>query len=97
MRDQLRRLVWASQLPNVSLLILPFDAGEHAFMGGSAALLEFPEIAHPAVVYLEGLAGDYYEEQPSEVAHYVEEFDRLAAKALDQTSSINCVNGLLSG
>jgi transcriptional regulator with XRE-family HTH domain len=97
MRDQLRRLLWACQLPNVSLRILPFDAGEHAFMGGSATMLEFPEIADSAVVYLEGLAGDYYEEQPFEVARYLEEFDRLAAKALDRISSETLIKGLLDG
>jgi transcriptional regulator with XRE-family HTH domain len=87
MRDQLQRLLWASQLPNVTLQVLPFEAGEHAFMGGSAAILEFPEAAHSAVVYLEGLAGDYYEEQPAEVERYRDEFDRLAAKALDRHAS----------
>jgi hypothetical protein len=91
MRDQLHRLLWAADLPNISLQILPFDSGEHAFMGGSAAILEFPEIAHSPVVYLEGLAGDYYEEQPSEVARYRDEFDRLAARALDPSASVDVV------
>jgi hypothetical protein len=97
MQEQLRRLLDAGALPNVSLRILPFDSGEHAFLGGPAALLEFPEIAHFDVVYLEGLAGDYYEEQPSEVARYREEFERLGAMALDMHSSVDLIKSLLAG
>jgi hypothetical protein len=95
MADQLRRLIDTAQLPNVTLQILPFDAGEHPFLGGSAALLEFPETTHLDVVYLEGLAGDYYEEQPSEVARYREEFRRLSAKALDPRMTIKMIESLL--
>jgi transcriptional regulator with XRE-family HTH domain len=95
MREQLEHLCEVAQLPNVVVQILPADAGEHQFLGGSAAILEFRETTHLDVVYLEGLAGDYYEEQPSEVARYREEFSRLSAKALDATSSIKIIQGLL--
>ena len=95
MRDQLRHLLQVGQLPNVNIQILPFDAGEHTFLGGSLALLEFPEIAHSDVVYLEGLAGDYYEEQPSEVARYRDEFERLSEKALDRNSAADLIKRLL--
>jgi hypothetical protein len=95
MKDQLRHLIEVAQLPTVTVQILPFDAGEHPFLGGSAALLEFRETTHLDVVYLEGLAGDYYEEQHSEVARYRDEFERLSAKALDSRLSIKMVEGLL--
>jgi hypothetical protein len=95
MREQLLRLIEAAQLPNVTIQILPFDAGEHTFLGGPAALLEFRETTHMDVVYLEGLAGDYYEEQPSEVARYREEFDRLSARALDHRMSLKMIESLL--
>ena len=75
-------------------ITLPFDSGEHPFLGGPATLLEFPEIAHLDVVYLEGLAGDYYEEQPSEVARYRYEFERLSVRALDNDSSLELIKGL---
>jgi hypothetical protein len=95
MNDQLRRLIDMAQLPNVTILIVPFDAGEHPFLGGSAALLEFRETTHLDVVYLEGLAGDYYEEQPLEVARYRDEFERLSSMALDHRSSVKMIEGLL--
>lgn len=95
MREQLEHLIEAAKLPNVTLQILPFGAGEHLFLGGSAALLEFRETTHLDVVYLEGVAGDYYEEQPSEVARYRKEFERMSATALDHRSSITMIEGLL--
>jgi transcriptional regulator with XRE-family HTH domain len=97
MTEQMRRLLEVTQLPNVNLQILPFEAGEHSYLGGSAALLEFPEVAYSGVVYLEGLAGDYYEEQPTEVGRYRQEFDRLSEKALDQNSSAGLIKRLLDG
>ncbi len=95
MDEQLRHLIDTAQLPTVTLQIVPFDAGEHPFLGGSAALLEFRETTHLDVVYLEGLAGDYYEEQHSEVARYRHEFERLSAKALDPRLSVKMIEGLL--
>jgi transcriptional regulator with XRE-family HTH domain len=95
MADQLRHLIETAQLPNVTLQVLPFAAGEHQFLGGSAALLEFRETTHLDVVYLEGLAGDFYEEQPSEVARYREEFERMSAKALDHRTTIKMIESLL--
>jgi len=95
MDDQLRCLIDAAQLPNVTLQVLPFGAGEHPFLGGSAALLEFRETTHPDVVYLEGLAGDLYEEQPSEVGRYRDEFDHLSVMALDHRLSLKMIEGLL--
>jgi transcriptional regulator with XRE-family HTH domain len=90
MAEQLQRLLDAGAFTNVTIQILPFTAGEHVFLGGSAALLEFPERAHADVVYLEGLAGDYYEEQPQEVERYRQEFERLADNALpaDTTAAL---------
>ncbi|MFG1606192.1 helix-turn-helix domain-containing protein [Actinoplanes sp. NPDC049265] len=95
MRKQLQHIVDMAQSPNVTIRILPLDFGEHLFLGGPAALLEFRETTHLDVVYLEGLAGDLYEEQPSEVARYRKEFDRLTVGALDHRASLKMIEGLL--
>jgi hypothetical protein len=97
MRKQLEHILDIAQSPNVTIRILPLDFGEHLFLGGPAALLEFRETTHLDVVYLEGLAGDLYEEQPSEVARYRKEFDRLSAGALDHRASLKMIEGLLQG
>jgi transcriptional regulator with XRE-family HTH domain len=95
MKAQLQHLIDMAQLPNVTVQILPLDAGAHPFLGGPAALLEFREVTHLDVVYVEGLAGDYYEEQPNEVARYRQDFERLSARALDDRMSITMIEGLL--
>lgn len=95
MENQLKRLIDVAQLPSVTVQILPLDAGAHPFLGGPAALLEFREATHMDVVYVEGLAGDYYEEQPSEVARYRQDFERLSARALDNRMSIKLIESLL--
>jgi len=95
MQEQRRKLIEVSALPNVSMRIVPYSAGEHPFMGGSVALLEFPDVAHLDVIYLEGLAGDYYEEQPAEVKRYRDEFERLRSRALSESSSISLIERLL--
>jgi len=95
MRGQLEHLIDVAQLPNVTVQILPLDAGAHPFLGGPAAILEFRETTHLDVVYVEGLAGDYYEEQPNEVARYRQDFERLSARALDNRMSIKMIESLL--
>ena len=47
MRAQLERLVEAADLPNVTLQVLPFEAGAHAGMDGTFAILDFPEAERP--------------------------------------------------
>lgn len=95
MQEQRRKLLQVGALPNVSLRIVPFTAGEHPFMGGSITFLEFPDVAHLDVIYLEGLAGDYYEEQPAEVTRYRDEFERLETKALSESETVTLIERLL--
>lgn len=96
MREQLRRVLDLMRLRNVSFQLLPLDSGEHMFMGGPAVLLEFPEAAHMDVVYLEGLAGEGYEELPAEVSRYRREFDRLSARALSRRASAESIEKVLN-
>ncbi|GIE81455.1 transcriptional regulator [Actinoplanes philippinensis] len=95
MTEQLRHLIEIAKLPNVFLQILPFSAGAHPFLSGPAALLEFRETTHLDVVYMEGLAGDLYEEQPDMVDWYRQEFERLSDMALDHRTTIKMIEGLL--
>lgn len=91
MRGQLEHLLEVSRLPNVNLQILPLDSRQNAMIAGSATLIEFPEALDLDVVYLEGVAGDYYEEQPKEVARYRRIFERLSASALSLDDSAKLI------
>ena len=91
MRAQLGRLAEASELPNVTLQVLPFAQGSHAGLAGPFAILEFPgggpAIMDPGVVYVESVAGNIYLEKDRQVRHWADVFDQLRAQALSPDES----------
>jgi hypothetical protein len=89
MREQLRRLIDASRLPNMTLQVVPFIAGAHPAMDGSFELLGFPEPLDPQIVYVEYHTGALYLEKPAEVGRYRLMFDHLRASALPVDASRN--------
>ncbi|TDP97120.1 helix-turn-helix domain-containing protein [Labedaea rhizosphaerae] len=88
MREQLSHLVDLAALPNVTLQVVPFTAGEHAGMEGSFLILGFPEQADPDVVYVEYTTSGVYLEQPSDVRRYTVMFDHLRATALKPDDTV---------
>ncbi|WP_277953411.1 helix-turn-helix domain-containing protein [Saccharopolyspora soli] len=87
MRNQLKHLVSASKLPNVTVQVLPFRAGAHASLGTGFSMLSFPDLIDPDVVYLEFLTGSLYLEEAEEIERYTLNFDHLRATALDPRDS----------
>lgn len=88
MRTQLEYLVEAADLPNVTLQILPFEAGAHAGMDGSFTILDFPEPGDPAVVYAENATGGLFLEKNDELQKYVFIFDHIRAAAIRPEESV---------
>jgi transcriptional regulator with XRE-family HTH domain len=82
MRGQMIRLLEVSDLPNVDLHVLTFDAPQHPVQGTSFSLLSFPD-QDDAVIYLEDVAGATYLETSPEVGRYNLVFNRLRRAALD--------------
>src|ERR1035438_8799921 len=60
------RLRDAAALPNVTVQVVPYDAGAHPGMPGSFIVLEFPDPADQGLVYLQRMAGDLFLEQNRE-------------------------------
>jgi transcriptional regulator with XRE-family HTH domain len=87
MRDQLRRLIEAARLPNVTLQILPFAVGAHAGMDGTFAILEFEEERDADVVFTENATGGLFLEKFEELQKYQAIFDAIQATALDPDQS----------
>jgi len=87
MRDQLLRLIEATQLPNVTLQILPFAAGAHAGMDGTFAILDFPEAEDPSVVFAENATGGLFLEKSDELRKYNSIFDTVRSSALSPEES----------
>lgn len=91
MRRQLERLVALAVLPNVTLQVLPLDAGAHPGMEGSFAVLGFPDEADPDTVYVEMATGGVIRDKPDDVARYKAIFDCLQALALSPDESAELV------
>ncbi|MDT3399830.1 helix-turn-helix transcriptional regulator [Streptomyces sp. B1866] len=87
MRDQLRRLLDAADLPNVTLQIMPLHAGPHPGTSGGFSLVGFPGLM-PAVVLLENLVGASYVEAVDEVKIFANAFERILAAALPTDESL---------
>lgn len=94
MRRQLDHLVERAQLPNVTLQVLPFTAGAHSGIDGAFEIHGFEEPGHPAVVHLEHLINQEYEDQPEVVRRYARSFDLLRATALGPDESVARVGEL---
>lgn len=85
MQRQLRHLLEAARLPNVTFQVLPFEAGAHAAMGVPFCVLAAD--AADDVVYVEHLTGGVYVESTDEVGRYKLKFEYLKASALSPQSS----------
>jgi transcriptional regulator with XRE-family HTH domain len=87
MREQLEHLVELSQLPHVTVQVLPFEMGAHPGINGQYAVLEFPDASDSSVVYIEGVTSDLYLEKANDVQKYSVMYEHLRAQALnvDQT------------
>lgn len=87
MIEQLEQLVEVSQLPHVTVQVMPFDMGAHPGVSGQYAILEFPDASDSSVVYIEGVTSDLYLEKSNDVQRYSVMYEHLRAQALnvDQT------------
>ena len=91
--SQLRRLSEVSELPTVSLRVVPFSAGlHHGIMSGTFELLRFPlngngQETEPPIVYVESFTGALYLDKPHEVARYDTAFKNIWESSLNQQAS----------
>lgn len=87
MRGQLDHLVDMSQLPHVTVQVIPFSVGAHPGLNGQYAVLEFPDTADSSVVYIEGVTSDLYLEKANEVEQYSVMYEHLRAQAMNPEDS----------
>lgn len=91
MRRQMDRLVEAAELANVTLQVLPFEAGAHAGMDGTFAILNFPEKVDTDVVFAENATGGLFLEKSEELRKYHFIFDHIRAAALRPEESVSLI------
>jgi transcriptional regulator with XRE-family HTH domain len=88
MREQLARVRDTAALPNVTVQVIPYDAGAHPGMPGSFIVLEFPDPADQSLVYIDSMAGDLFLEDDMEIRRYILMFEHLRAAALRPDESV---------
>jgi len=81
MQEQIRRIVEWADLPNITVQVIPFDAGAHGAMDGAFEILEFSQREVLDVVYIEGMAGGLYLDRDENLIRYRSTFDHLRAIA----------------
>ena len=93
MATQLCRLVEASELPNVTICVVPFSVGLNSGMlTGSFEILRFPpngggQDSEPPTVFSDLFTGALYLDKPNEVARYDRAFGNIWDAALDAEAS----------
>jgi transcriptional regulator with XRE-family HTH domain len=93
MAGQLAHMAEVSELPNVTIRVVPFSAGLHrGVLSGQFGILRFPPSAEegeaePPTVYADGFTGDLYLDRPKEVERYDEAFYDIWEKSLNDQAS----------
>lgn len=93
MRMQLRRLAESTELPNITIQVLPREVGAHPGMAGPFSLLSLPDPI-PDIGYTEGPGGAVYLERAEEVRLCTMRFAILIERALSPKKSVNLIHAL---
>ncbi|MFE9257838.1 helix-turn-helix domain-containing protein [Streptomyces sp. NPDC006879] len=80
---QLEHLIAQSEMPHVTVQVMPFEMGAHPGVNGQYAILEFPDASDSTVVYIEGVTSDLYLEKANDVQKYSVMYEHLRAQALN--------------
>lgn len=88
MRTQVEHLLAMSERPNITIQILPFEAGAHAAASGPFTLVEFAEPTDPEIGYVDCAAGNVYPEKPAQVRRMKTKFHHLTSSALTPEKSL---------
>jgi transcriptional regulator with XRE-family HTH domain len=90
MHAQLERLLELSELPNITLRVIPYEAGALPAGNNKFIILGFAQPAVSDIVFVEGLTGDLYLEDPRDVEIYNTTYRTLVqlASGTDETRDI---------
>ena len=87
MRKQLEYLMRPRDRANVTVQVLPFDAGVHPSMMAPFTMITFPDTDDLGVVNVENATGTLFLEEPAEVRFYDEIWSTLQVSALSADDS----------
>ncbi len=96
MRAQLERLLELADLPHVTLQVIPYDAGALPAGNNKFIILHFAQPTVPDVVFIEGLTGDLYLEEPNDVEIYSTTFRALAQMAAEPDATRDIITAMIA-
>ncbi|GII65484.1 transcriptional regulator [Sphaerisporangium krabiense] len=95
MRGQLRHLIEAAALPNVTIHVLPFSHGAHGAMGGPIAIMRPPATELSDVVCLPQLVGTIYPDRQADVDRYYAVMNALVVDAESAAGTVRLLEDML--
>ncbi len=97
MQVQLDKILKSATAEQVTVQVVPFDAGAHASTDSNFVFLEFGENSpQRAVVFVEGLFSNRYKERPIEIERYREALEYLRDAALSPRDSTSLITEIRS-
>ncbi|MCT2593432.1 helix-turn-helix domain-containing protein [Streptomyces sp. N2-109] len=96
MRDQLRHLLDMTELPNITIQVMPREAPAHPGMVGPFHVVRFPE-PWPTVINLENIRGGYFVEGTDEVKAFESAFELIRAAALPVPGTRETIKKIMEG
>jgi transcriptional regulator with XRE-family HTH domain len=96
-KGQLSRLLALAQRSNITIEIVPFQAGIHRGMIEPFEILEFPDSADSDLLYLEGVSHEIVlsREEAGEISDYRETFEKLREASLGPKDSIEFIRKVM--
>jgi transcriptional regulator with XRE-family HTH domain len=91
MVEQLDKMLKLTRDEKAALQVIPFAAGAHASTDSNFEFLEFADAALPAVVFVEGLYTNSYQERAEEVDRYREAIEYLGEQSLSPQDSLDLI------
>lgn len=87
-KHQLSQVIELSELPNVTIQVIPYRVGAHPAVDSTFTIVELTGLV-PAVVYVEGLIGAIYLDRREDLDRYHNIFKRLQVVASNPKDSID--------
>jgi transcriptional regulator with XRE-family HTH domain len=96
MRRQLQRIVEVSEMPKVTVEVVPFSAGLFPGLQSQFLIYEFPDAADDDVLYLEdGRANLLIRDDQDEILNFREKFEQLREGSLGPEGSVEFIRSVI--
>lgn len=92
MAEQLDHLAAMSARPNVTVRVLPLNAGTFSAAFGSFTVLTKPEVSTPYMACVEDRCGGHYLDRRPDIEAHIYLFDRLVDLSLSPDETVELIN-----